>query len=394
MRATRVFVIVLDGVGVGSAPDAALFSDSGSDTLGNLARRMAEAGKALRLPALQSLGLGNLYPAGLAGIAATDCPAGSCGRLTEVSAGKDTTTGHWEMMGLPQATPAPTFPHGFPAELVQSLTVACSVEWLGNKVASGTAIIQEFGAQHLATGRPILYTSADSVLQIAAHTSVVPLERLYAICRAAREVCVGPYAVYRVIARPFSGSVAAGFTRTPDRRDFSLLPGGDTALDLLVAAGLEVIGVGKISDIFAGQGLTQSFPVHGNREQMAQVSRLCTAAEAWQGLCFANLVDFDMLFGHRNDVPGFAAALEEFDGWLAGFLPLLLPSDMLLVTADHGNDPTTSSTDHSREQVPLILYGPQLAPRRLDLPPGFYHVGATVCAALGVATTLPGQSCV
>lgn len=387
-------MVVLDGVGIGSAPDAAHYGDDGSDTLGNLARQMASAARPLRLPTLAGIGLGNLYPGGLPGVEEVAGPRGCYGRLTEVSAGKDTTTGHWEMMGLPQETPAPTFPGGFPGELLERLTQACGVEWLGNQVASGTVIIQELGEQHLATGRPIIYTSADSVLQIAAHTSALTIDRLYEICRAAREVCTGAYAVHRVIARPFTGSAQLGFSRTADRRDFSLPPPGDTVLDLLAAAGLSVFGIGKISDIFSGRGITESLPVHGNQAQMAEVARLCMEARAWRGLCFANLVDFDMLYGHRNDVAGFAGALEEFDGWLSTFLPRLQAEDLLIITADHGNDPTTDSTDHSREQVPLLVCGQGLAPRRLDLPPGFFHLGATVCGALKVETTLPGQCCV
>jgi phosphopentomutase len=387
MQFTRVFLIVLDGVGVGGAPDAADFGDSGSNTLGHV----AALGR-LDCPTLAGLGLGNLFNGGLPGIPASPKPLGLHTRLTEVSAGKDTTTGHWELMGLPRTEPSPTFPKGFPAELIDELSAVTGYTFIGNEVASGTEIIQRLGPAHLNTGSPILYTSADSVLQLAAHVDTVSLEELYRICRAAREVCKGPYAVDRVIARPFSGSATAGFTRTPDRKDFSLAPPGETALDCLRKAGRDVIAVGKIGDIFASRGITRSLPVHGNEQVMDQLRWHVSAESRWHGLLFANLVDFDMLFGHRNDPAGFAGALNDFDTWLAGFLPQLSASDLLAITADHGNDPTTASTDHSREQVPLMLYSPAISVGGAIAGhgPGFFHVGKTVSAVLSVDAALPG----
>jgi phosphopentomutase len=393
----RVFVIVLDGCGIGSAPDAACFGDEGSDTLGNLAREMQARGKPLSLPVLATLGLGNLYESGLPGIAPDPSPTAHHARLTELSPGKDSTTGHWELMGLPRTLAAPLFPEGFPPEMLASLTAATGKDWLGNRAASGTAIIAELGAEHLECGKLILYTSGDSVLQIAAHVDLVPLSELYDVCETARAVLRGDWAVDRVIARPFTGTASEGFTRSVDRRDFSIPPPGTTVLDELCAQGFEVLGIGKIGEMFAGRGLTRSIPVHGNRAQMQQVEWLVAPMSQWRGLCFANLVDFDMLFGHRNDVAGFAAALEEFDAWLGAFLSLLLPDDLLLITADHGNDPTTPSTDHSREQVPLLIHSRGIAAgggHVLTPAAGFYHVGASVCAALGARSTLPGESCV
>jgi len=390
----RVFLLVLDGAGVGGAPDAAAFGDSGSDTIGNVLRQQAALGRQPLLPTLTACGLGNLYAEGLPGL-----PRGAAAahhlRLTEVSAGKDTTTGHWEMLGLPRDAQSPTFPQGFPQALLDSIGAAAGVEWLGNRVASGTVIIQELGAEHLASGKLIVYTSADSVFQVAAHVERVPLVELYRVCELARRMLSGPFAVDRVIARPFSGSAETGFVRTPDRKDYSLAPPGPTVLDELCAAGLTVISVGKISDIFAGKGITRSYPVHGNTDVGQQLISLAQPSSQWRGLCFANFVDFDMQYGHRNDAAGFLTALEHFDTWLSAFLRLLRPSDLLFITADHGNDPTTASTDHSREQVPLLIQHPGLGPgqgRLLSVPPGFYHVGASAAAALGVASQLPGEN--
>jgi phosphopentomutase len=391
----RVFLIVLDGLGVGRAPDADAYGDTGSDTLGHLL-----GAEPVDLPQLASLGLGLLYDPPPAGLAAPKTPQALHCRLTELSAGKDSTTGHWELMGLRRERPAPVFPHGFPAEFMAEFSRRVGRACIGNRPASGTVIIQELGARQRRDGTLIVYTSADSVFQVAAHLDAVPLEELYDICRTAREMLTGELAVDRVIARPFAGDIAGGFTRTPDRRDFALPPPGPTVLDGLKAAGLSVIGIGKIGDIFTGQGLTTSLPVHGNRELMRAVSQLA-APEAgspvmadWRGLAFCNLVDFDMLYGHRNNSAGFAAALGDFDSWLGGFLKRLAQDELLLITADHGNDPTTPSTDHSREQVPLLITSRAIATaggRRLWPAPGLWHVGATVAAALGVDSGLPGM---
>jgi phosphopentomutase len=384
----RAMLLVLDGLGVGGAPDAAAFGDAGSDTLAHVLQSQP-----LELPVLAGLGLGNLYPAGLPGLPRTERPGAVGARLTELSAGKDSTTGHWEMMGLVRSHPAPTFPQGFPAGVLAEFTRRTGRGVLGNKVASGTQIIQELGAQQLATGDWIVYTSADSVFQVAAHVGAIPLQELYAACEAARAILVGPQlGVDRVIARPFAGDAAAGFTRTPDRKDFSLLPPERTVLDELVSAGKEVLGVGKISDLFAGRGITRSWPVHGNTGQMEQAGRAAQDG-AWDGLLFVNLVDFDMLYGHRNNPAGYAAALAEFDAWLGGFLAARADDELVLITGDHGNDPTTPSTDHSRENVPLLLWSKALAQsggRTIAPPPGFCHVGKTLAGQLGVAVPQPG----
>ena len=385
----RVYWIVIDGVGVGNAPDADAFGDAGSDTL----RHVLED-TAVELPVLAQLGLGNLYPEGLPGLARTGRPQAHYARLTEIGPGKDTTSGHWELTGIIRDHKPPTFPDGFPVEFLEQFSARIGRGVIGNRPASGTVIIQELGPQHLETGEIIVYTSADSVFQIAAHVGVVPLDELYRDCGIARSMLKGELGVDRVIARPFTGSVLTGFLRTPDRRDYSLPPPGPTVLDEVKSAGFDVIGVGKISDIFTGQGLTASYPVHGNQDLMNEVSRLAADA-AWRGLVFCNLVDFDMLFGHRNNPAGYASALAEFDSWLGSFVGGLTADELLVVVADHGNDPTTPSTDHSREQVPLLLTGPRIRDaggRELLPAPGFIHAGATVRAALGVRGTLPGTN--
>ncbi|MCC7478116.1 phosphopentomutase [bacterium] len=394
----RVTVLVLDGVGCGSAPDSAFYGDSGSDTLRHVLEACSAQGQDLRLPTLTRLGLGALYPDQLPGLPPGGPFDAHHGRMTEVSAGKDSTTGHWEICCLPRLIAAPTFPAGFPAALIRQFEAACGHAVLGNKVASGTQIIQELGSEHLATGKLIVYTSADSVFQIAAHVDKVPLQELYRCCELARDLLSGPLAVDRVIARPFAGSAESGFVRTPDRRDFSLEPPAPTLLDILHGEGLDVIGVGKIADLFcyprSGRGLSQSFPFHTTPEQLLQTGELLRD-QSWEGLLFCNLVDFDQLYGHRNDPQGFGRALEAFDRWLESSLPLLGPADLLLITADHGNDPTTSSTDHSREQVPLLIYAQSTVGgkgRLLAPPVGLHHIGATVAAALGVTSSLPGVS--
>jgi phosphopentomutase len=339
----RALLLVLDSVGCGHAPDAAAYGDEGANTLGHILERRPRT----RLPALESLGL----PQALA-LARGEAPPpplrGGIGVLTERSAGKDTTTGHWELAGAEVDEPFATFAC-FPEELVRPIAHEAGVGFLGNRAASGTAILDELGAEHVATGKPILYTSADSVLQIAAHEAVIPLERLYEICRIARRHC-DAWRIGRVIARPFVGE-AGHFVRTANRHDFSMIP-PRTVLNALAEAGVPVIGIGKISDIFAASGISESHPTKSNADGMATIDRLW--AERRDGLLFANLVDFDSLFGHRRDVEGYARALEEFDAWLAGFLPKIEPNDLVLITADHGNDPTWRGTDHTRERVPVF----------------------------------------
>lgn len=342
----RFLIMILDGVGAGALPDAAAYGDAGANTLGNLARLVP-----LHLPVLQALGLGNAVP--LDGVPPVSEPTALPGVLAERSAGKDTTAGHWEHMGVVTAAPFPTYPHGFPRDVIERFEAAAGRAVLGNKAASGTEIIAELGEEHLAGGAPIVYTSADSVFQIAAHTDVIPLEELYRLCGIARDIMSGAHAVGRVIARPFTG-VPGAFTRTKDRKDFSLEPTGTTYLDLLVEAGVPVVGIGKIHQIYAGRGVTEQIKVGSNTDNLLRVTEVLDRTTG--GLIFTNLVDFDMAWGHRNDLEGFAAGLEEVDRALPGILSRLGADDRLLITADHGVDPTTVSTDHSREYVPLLYY--------------------------------------
>ena len=342
---TRVFVCVLDGVGAGEAPDAAAYGDRGSNTLRHVLERSDVA-----LPNLAALGLGEVVglPLGAPRAAAT------YGRLLERGAGKDTTTGHWEMMGLALERPFPTYPGGFPAEVIEPFTAAIGRGLLGNKPASGTAVIDELGDEHVRSGRPIVYTSADSVFQIACHEDVVPVEVLYEWCAIARRILCGRHAVGRVIARPFAG-VSGHYERTPRRRDFSLPPSGPTYLDLLHESGTPVIGVGKIGEIFAQRGVDVDDHTTDNTAGLAACRR--HLREMSHGLLFANLVDFDQTWGHRNDVAGFAGGLEEVDDAIPGLLAELAPGDLAIWCADHGVDPTTASTDHSREYAPLLAHG-------------------------------------
>jgi phosphopentomutase len=379
-----VALVVLDSVGIGGAPDAAAFGDEGSATLQHVAR----AAGGIDLPNLGSLGLGNV--AAVEGVPAAGAPRGAFGSMVERSAGKDTTTGHWELAGVILERPFPTYPDGFPPEVMRAFEEAIGSETLGNVAASGTEIIERLGAEHLRTGLPIVYTSADSVFQIAAHVGVVPLERLYEMCRVARELLRDEHEVGRVIARPFEGEPGA-FVRTPDRHDFSVVPPADTVLDRVEAAGLEVRGVGKISDIFAGRGLTSSRPTRSNDEGVTAVCEELRAVG--RGLVFANLVDFDSSYGHRNDPAGYAAALEAFDRRLPEILAALGDDDVLIVTADHGNDPTTPSTDHSRERVPVLVTGARVRPgARLGERSTFADCGATIADLLGVDPPPAGAS--
>jgi phosphopentomutase len=346
----RVIWIVLDSVGIGEMPDAAQYGDVGSDTLGNIARI-----RGMHLPNLSQLGLGNIKT--LAGIAGAAAPTAAYGKCTLASPGKDTTTGHWEMVGIHLAKPFPLYPHGFPPEIMNEFERRIGRSSLGNKAASGTEIIKELGAEHMRTGSPIVYTSADSVFQIAAHEEVVPLWELYKMCETAREILRGPYEVGRVIARPFTGAPGS-FTRTPYRHDYAVPPPKGMLLDQLDDRRVFIHSIGKIFDVFLGRGIRESTKTKNNAEGMAMTLDAMLAAGA--GLIYVNLVDFDQQFGHRNDIEGYGNALEEFDAWVPEFQRALLPDDLAIFTADHGCDPTTPSTDHSREYVPLLVSGPKV----------------------------------
>ncbi|MBQ3111453.1 MAG: phosphopentomutase [Firmicutes bacterium] len=369
----RFIVVVLDSAGIGEAPDAALFGDAGSSTMGHIAE-----GYDLQVPQMQRLGLGNIAP--LRGVPAADAPQGAYGKMTPLSMGKDTTTGHWEMAGIIMEQAMPTFPNGFPKELLDEFSRRTGRGVLGNKVASGVAIINELGDQMVATGDLIVYTSADSVFQIAAHEEVVPVDELYRICEIARELLAGPYGVGRVIARPFIGTSGA-YKRTENRRDFSLIPPPENLLHRLQQQGVPVVSVGKIRDIFAGKYIDEALPAHNNDESIDQ---LIAALKADQpAFIFVNLVDFDMLYGHRNDVSGYGRALDHFDERLPEILQHLGEEDLLVITADHGNDPSTPSTDHSREYVPLLVYGAGINHTDLGVRGTFADLGATVAEYFG-----------
>jgi phosphopentomutase len=373
-------------VGCGELPDASLYGDTGSNTLANIARVTG----GLRLPTLARLGLGNIAP--IRGVEPAPRPAANFGRMAERSKGKDSTTGHWEIAGLIVEKAFPTFPSGFPGGLMDRfLSVTGCRGFLGNRTASGTAIMRDLGDEHLRTGFPIVYTSADSVFQIAAHEEIIPLPRLYDICAKTRtEVCTGEFAVGRVIARPFTGR-SGEFTRTTNRKDFSLPPGGETLLDVLQAAGVRTVSVGKVDDLFDGRGLAEMHHSKTNEEGIAEIIR--AASGTGRGLIFANLGDFDTLFGHRNDPRGFAGALERFDAGLPGILATIEKGDLLIIAADHGNDPVSASTDHSREYVPLLCYAPGGAcGASLGTRETFADVGKTVADYFGVSNTLAGTS--
>lgn len=365
----RVILIVLDGVGCGALPDADEYGDVGSNTLSHVAQEVG----GVSVPTLQRLGLGNIVP--MEGVPRSSAPLAAWGRMAECSVGKDSTTGHWEMAGAEQRQPFSTYPEGFPAEIIAAFSSIAGCDPLGNVVISGTDAIAQYGEEHLQTGRPIVYTSVDSVFQIAAHEDVIAPEKLYHICRAMREELV-PYRVARVIARPFVGTHADDFIRTSRRHDFSFQP-PINVLDHLIEAGFTVAAVGKIDDIFCSRGISHHYLTQNNCDGMDKISTALHSVE--QGLIFANLIDYDMLFGHRRDVAGFAQALEEFDQWLVGFMPQLNDDDLLLITADHGCDPTTPGTDHSREYVPLLAWSPrQVANRTLGTRCSFSDVAATL----------------
>jgi phosphopentomutase len=370
----RAAILVLDGVGIGAAPDAASYGDVGSDTLGNLSRALG----GLDLPNLARAGLGNIAP--LAGVARTDAPTAAWGVMEPRSAGKDSTTGHWEIAGLHLTRPFPTYPNGFPPEVVREFERRTGRAVIGNVVGSGTVVIERFGAEQERTGAWILYTSADSVFQVAANEGVIPLEELYGGCEVARAMLVAPHDVSRVIARPLV-STPGGYVRTKNRRDFSIAPPGETLLDALQRAGVARTGVGKIDDLFAGRAITSRHTAD-NAEGIAAIGHWLSTALS--GFLFANLVDFDQAFGHRNDGPGFYGALRAFDAALPGLLASLREDDLLFITADHGNDPTTASTDHARECVPLLAFGPQVRPASLGRRSTFSDLGATVADWFGV----------
>lgn len=380
----RAFLIVLDGVGIGAMPDAADYGDAGAHTL----RHVAAAVGGLRVPNLERLGLGRLDD--LPGVARVSDPRAAHGRMAERSKGKDSTTGHWEIAGLVLDRPFPTYPDGFPVRLLDAFAERAGRGWIGNVAASGTEIIARLGEEHRRTGKFIVYTSADSVFQVAAHEATVPLDELYAACRTARAMLEGEHGVGRVIARPFVGE-PGDFRRTPNRRDFSLEPPKATLLDRVVAAGHPVITVGKVDDLFAGRGVTDALHTKDNSEGEAILTGL--ARSSGRGLVFANLIDFDQQYGHRNDPAGFARALEQFDDRLGDLLAYLREDELLVVTADHGNDPTTPGTDHTREHVPLLVAGPRVrAGADLGIRPTFADLGATLAEFFGAGALAAGTS--
>jgi phosphopentomutase len=380
----RIILIVMDSVGIGELPDASEYGDAGSNTLSNIKAMSAD----LALPNLNNFGLS--YIEGVKGFNKVDSPCGCYGRMSERSPGKDTTTGHWEIAGIILDKPFPLYPEGFPKKIIKRFEAATGLEVLGNKPASGTQIIKELGEEHVKTGRPIVYTSADSVFQIAAHEDVIPVERLYDICMTARGILTGAHAVSRVIARPFTGS-NGNFTRTVRRKDYSVEPFSRTVLDYTVESGYEVKAVGKIEDIFAKKGITEAVHTHSNTEGID--TTIDYMSKNFEGIVFTNLVDFDMLYGHRNNIEGYANALMEFDARLPELIKCMKPEDMLIITADHGCDPTTQSTDHSREYVPLLVYGKNLKSNiNLGTRSSFSDIAKTVEDYLNLDCKLKGKS--
>ncbi len=379
----RVFLIVLDSVGIGEMPDSAQYGDEGSNTLAACTRS-----DKLDIPNLRQLGIFNIQGVGCG--TPVEHPTGAVARLAEASKGKDTTIGHWEISGVISPKPLPTYPDGFPMELLEEFSRRTGRGWLCNKPYSGTQLLTDYGREHVETGKLIVYTSADSVFQIAAHEDVVPVPELYRCCEIARELLCGEHGVGRVIARPFVGTYP-DYTRTPNRHDYSLQPPGDTVLDAIKAAGLDCIGVGKINDIFAGRGITEFVRTKSNADGMEKTFGY--AQKDFHGLCFVNLVDFDMVYGHRNDVEGYAGALTQFDRQLGQLLPMLREDDLLIITADHGCDPSTPSTDHSREHVPMVAWSKGIkAGANLGTRDTYAHIAATVADYLGVKGNFSGSS--
>ncbi len=380
----RVFLFVLDSCGCGEMPDAAKFGDFGVNTL-----RSCATSAQLHVPNMVSYGLGNIDSVDFLG--KSDAPKGAFARLKEASMGKDTTIGHWEIAGIISPNPLPTYPDGFPEEVLKPFREATGRGVLANAPWSGTEVINKYGAEHMRTGDLIVYTSADSVFQIAAHEDIVPPEQLYEYCRIARKILTGKHGVGRVIARPFIGNPTDGFTRTANRHDFSLEPPAETVLDAIKAAGQDVLAVGKIHDIFAGEGMTEFVYTKGNTDGLNKT--LTYAERDFRGLCFINLVDFDMLYGHRRNIDGYAAALTEFDGFFGKFVEGLSEDDIVMVTADHGCDPAyTATTDHTREYVPLLIAGKRVKPVNLGTRSSFADIAATVAELLGVRYETAGKS--
>ena len=380
----RIFLFVLDSFGIGAMPDSEKFGDVGVNTL-----RSCTTSSQLNIPTMTAAGLGNID--GVDCLPKTDAPTGAYARLQEASMGKDTTIGHWEISGLISPEPLPTYPDGFPEEVLEAFAEATGRGVLCNLPYSGTDVIRDYGQEHLDTGKWIVYTSADSVFQVAAHEEKVPLEELYDACHKARNILRGKHGVGRVIARPFVGNAVSGFKRTSNRHDYSLEPPAPTMLDAIKEAGLSSIAVGKIHDIFAGYGDTEYVYNKSNTNGMEHAAHY--AAQDFQGLCFVNLVDFDMLYGHRRDIDGYAAALTEFDTWLGKFLPTLGEEDLVMVTADHGCDPAyTATTDHTREYVPLLILGKAVKPVNLGTRKTLADIAATVTDLLGVKYETPGKS--
>ena len=378
----RAAIIVLDGLGIGPAPDTATYGDAGSDTLGNVARAVG----GLRLPNLEQFGLGKVRP--IAGLAPGVRPTAAHGVAQPASPGKDSTTGHWEICGVLLERAFRTYPNGFPASLLDEFARRTGRGWLGNRAASGTAIIAELGAEHQRTGKWIVYTSADSVFQVAAHEATVPLEELYRACEVARGMLIGEHAVSRVIARPFVGA-RGDYRRSPHRRDFSLEPVGTTLLDRLAEAGVPRVGIGKVDDLFAGRNITSEHTAT-NADAYRLIERALDELEA--GFVFVNVIEFDQTWGHRNDVAGFHQGLSELDAWLPRLVARLRREDLVILTADHGNDPTTPSTDHSREMVPVLVLGPQVQPAALGVRRTFADLGQTVADYFGVTRLAAGTS--
>jgi phosphopentomutase len=378
----RAAIIILDGVGIGEAPDAAEYGDTGSDTLGNVAR----ASRGLKLPRLERLGLGNIRP--LEGVARRGDAAGAWGTMLPASAGKDSTAGHWEIAGVHLDRPFPTYPHGFPADVTDRFSRDTGRGVIGNVVGSGTDVINRFAAEQRETGSWIVYTSADSVFQLAADEGVIPLAELYRACEMARAMLEPPHDVSRVIARPFVAE-GGGYRRTANRRDYSIAPPGETLLDALATAGIPRTGVGKVDDLFAGRSIASTHTA-SNAEGISGIKNWLSSAES--GFLFVNLVDFDQLYGHRNDVAGFYGALREFDAALRSITSRLKEDDLLFITADHGNDPTTPSTDHARERVPLLATGMRVVPRDLGERATFSDLGATVAEWFGLSFRGRGTS--
>jgi phosphopentomutase len=385
----RAAIIVLDGLGIGPAPDTAAYGDAGSDTLGNVARAVG----GLKLPNLEKLGLGKCRQSpGIPGLAPGVSATAAYGIAQPASAGKDSTTGHWEMCGVLLEKAFRTYPKGFPVPLLDEFARRTGRGWLGNKAASGTAIIDELGAEHQRSGKWIVYTSADSVFQIAAHEATVPLAELYRACTVAREMLMGDHAVSRVIARPFAGTPGAGgggYRRTAHRKDFSIAPTGTTLLDRMADAGVARIGIGKVDDLFAGRNISSEHtPTNSDAYRLIEqaLDTLTT------GFVFVNVIEFDQTWGHRNDVPGFHQGLKELDAWLPRLLARLRADDLVMLTADHGNDPTTPSTDHSREVVPLLVVGPKVKPVALGTRGTFADMGQTVAEYFGMPALAAGKS--